>query len=227
MLWKRYIDHFLHLFFPRLCAACEAILLSHEEMLCTSCLFHLPFTDFHLFDDNDTARQLWGKVSFERAFSMFELSKSSRVETLLHKLKYKNQPEIGIYLGRLYASSIAGYVGEVDLIAPIPLHRSKLRKRGYNQAAKFGEGLSQGLGIPLKEDLLIRVLASESQTKRSRIDRYDNVKNAFVLNPYVTIQDLHILLVDDVLTTGATMSEAALTLVEAGAKVSIATIARA
>lgn len=225
---KVFFNDFLHLLFPRLCMACDTNLLSTEEVICTQCLFHLPFTDFHLDPANETARHLWGKINFEHAFSMLHLAKSSRVETLLHRLKYKNKPEIGHFLGKMYAKSIREIVKGIDTIVPIPIHPSKLRKRGYNQAAEFAKGLSEGLEIPLNTTLMIRKVLSVSQTQKSRTERYENVQGVFSLLPMRSnLEDLHILLVDDVLTTGATICEAGNLLIDAGAKVSIATIARA
>ena len=227
MVLRSYFNGFLHLLFPRLCMACDACLYDKEEVLCMHCLFHLPFTDFHLDRDNETARQLWGKLTFETAFSMLHLSKKSRVETLLHKLKYKNQPEIGIYLGALYAKRIQNLVNDIDLIIPIPIHKSKLRKRGYNQAAQFGLGLSRELNIPLEQEALVRDVISVSQIQKSRTERYENVLGAFSLKSKIVVQNKHILLVDDVLTTGATICEAGKILIDNGAKITICTIARA
>ncbi|WP_159637157.1 ComF family protein [Sphingobacterium composti Ten et al. 2007 non Yoo et al. 2007] len=224
---KNCFNDFVHLLFPRLCAACNSTLYANEEVLCTNCMFHLPFTDFHLDANNETARQLWGKIEFESAFSMLHLAKSSWVETLLHKLKYKNQPEIGVYLGKLYAKRIGEFISGIDLIVPIPVHKAKLRKRGYNQAAQFAIGLSDGFNIPCNEQLLLRHILSVSQIEKSRTERYDNVKGEFSLHSKVNVKDKHILLVDDVLTTGATICEAGQLLIENGAKISIATIARA
>lgn len=227
MLLRSYFNDFLHLLFPRLCLACDTSLLAKENVLCTHCLFHLPFTDFHLDPNNETAQQLWGKIKFESAFSMLHLSKSSRVETLLHKLKYKNQPEIGVYLGELYAKYLKEATAEIDLIIPIPIHKAKLRKRGYNQAGQFAIGLSRGLDIAFDEKSLLREVLSISQTQKSRTERYDNVKGVFSVRSKDFIQGKHILLVDDVLTTGATICEAGQLLIDNGAKVSLATIARA
>lgn len=230
MIFQQYFRDFLHLFLPELCLACDVALISGEKNLCTSCLFHLPFTDFHLDKDNETAKQLWGKVDFRHAISMLYLAKSSRVEHLIHQMKYRGKSQIGYFLGELYGQKIKSCVWEwkVDCIVPVPLHISKERQRGYNQSAYFARGLAKSLAISYDENMLKRVVASASQTTFHRSERYDNVESVFQLNiPAELIADKHILLVDDILTTGATIGECAKQLIAAGAQVSIATIARA
>lgn len=224
-----YFNDLLHVFLPQVCLACSESLLHHEEVLCTACYYHLPLTDFHLDDKNETAQQLWGKLDFVQAVSMLYLSKSSRVEKLMHRLKYQNQPEIGVYLGKMYAQKLSaiGFFETIDLIAPIPIHRSKLRKRGYNQASQFAKGLSEATKVPWGEQTLLRTVASVSQTQKSRLERYDNVEGVFSVNELHAVSGKHILLVDDVLTTGATISVAGNALIDAGAQVSVMTIARA
>lgn len=224
---RTYLQSFLHLLFPKLCASCDSTLLVDEELICTNCLYHLPFTDFHLDKSNETAQQLWGKLSFDKAISMLHLSKSSRVELLMHRLKYKNMPEIGHYFGQRYGKTIKPYFENVDYIVPIPIHKSKYLKRGYNQAAEFARGLSDGLDIPLKENLLERSISSISQIQKTRSERYENVKDVFQINEHSLLDGKYIILVDDVLTTGATICEAGNLLIAAGAKVSVITLARA
>lgn len=226
---RTYLNDLLHIFLPQLCQACGESLMYSEEVLCTVCHYHLPLTDFHLDDKNETAQQLWGKLHFIQAVSMLYLSKSSRVEKLLHRLKYQNQPEIGVYLGKMYAQKLSntGFFETIDLIAPIPIHRSKRIKRGYNQASQFAKGLSIYTHVPWDEETLIRTVASVSQTQKSRLERYDNVDGVFAVRDPQAIQGKHILLVDDVLTTGATLSVAGNALIDAGAQVSVMTIARA
>jgi ComF family protein len=226
---RQYFQDFVHLLFPSICVGCETSLFSHEELLCTACLYHLPFTDFHLDADNATVRQLWGKLDFQFAISMLYLSKSSRVEKIVYNLKYGNQPEVGYYLGKMYARKLLeGFdMGQIDLILPVPLHRSKLRKRGYNQSSYFAKGLAEGLEKAWSDTLLLRLTATISQTKKSRSDRYDNVENIFYIKDQKMVKDKHILIVDDVLTTGATISSLGNVLIDAGAQVSVATIARA
>lgn len=229
MIIRQYFQDLVHLLFPSICVGCEVSLFSHEELLCTECLYHLPFTDFHLDMDNATARQLWGKLDVQFAISMLYLSKSSRVEKILYNLKYGSQPEVGYYLGKMYARKLSQVpdMEQVDLILPVPLHRSKLRKRGYNQSSYLAKGLAEGLEKEWSDTLLLRSKATVSQTKKNRSDRYDNVENIFYIRDQGMVKDKHILIVDDVLTTGATISSLGNVLIDAGAKVSVATIARA
>lgn len=224
-----YLKDLMHLFLPQVCHACGQSLMHHEEVLCTGCIYHLPLTDFHLDDKNETAQQLWGKMDFIHAISMLYLSKSSRVEQLLHRLKYQNMPKIGVYLGKMYAKKLSsiGFFDTIDLIVPIPIHRNKLIKRGYNQASQFAQGLSKATQVPWNEKILLRTVDSVSQTKKSRLERYDNVEGVFAIKNPSSVRDKHVLLVDDVLTTGATICVAGNILLEAGAQVSVMTIARA
>ncbi len=226
---RDYLTDFVHLFFPNLCKACNQSLLAQEEVLCTNCIYHLPLTDFHLDNRNETTQQLWGKTAFEFAISMLHLSKSSRVEEMLYKLKYKKQPEIGQFLGKYYGDILKSFIQhhKVDVIIPIPIHPKKMKLRGYNQSACFAEGLSMKLGIPVIDNCLIRIKHTDSQTTKSRAERYDNVLEVFACIAKDQIVDKHVLLVDDILTTGATICVASNILIAAGAKVSIATIARA
>lgn len=227
---KTYFRDLLHVFLPNLCLACDTVLFANESILCTECLYHLPLTDFHEDMDNETARQLWGKLDFEVAMSMLYLSKASRTERLVHRLKYDNKPQIGLFLGRKYGKIIENIAKQqlFDMIVAVPIHKKKHRQRGYNQAFQFAKGLSESLYLPAYEDVILRKVYSISQTKKSRADRYDNVENVFVINECQTIvREKHILLVDDILTTGATICAAGQVLRQAGAKVSVLTIARA
>lgn len=219
-----------HLFFPQLCCGCDQVLYLDEYVLCLKCVYHLPLTDFHYDLENDSAKQLWGKLDAEFVSSMLYLSKASMVEQLLHKLKFLDYPEIGIYLGKKYGKSLQHIYLDMplDYIVPIPIHASTRRVRGYNQAECFANGLSRILEVPVSNHILVKVKAVASQTTKSRLERYDNVDQVFSLIPQDTcLLNKHILLVDDVLTTGATLCAAGNLLKQAGARVSIATIARA
>lgn len=220
----------LHVLLPDLCMGCDSVLYAHEAIVCTECLYHLPLTDFHVDVNNETARQLWGKLDFEVAMSMLYFSKASRVERLIHRLKYGNKPQIGRFLGNMYGKLIFDVVKEqkFDMLVAVPIHKKKRRQRGYNQAFQFAWGLSESLVIPVYEDVIFRRIHRMSQIKKSRSERYENVENVFELNPkYQGLKNKHIALVDDILTTGATLSEAGRILKMAGAKVSVLTIARA
>ncbi|QIH36704.1 phosphoribosyltransferase family protein [Sphingobacterium sp. DR205] len=227
---RNILGDFVSIFFPKECACCGCVLKYQEKYICIACDYHLPYTNFHTYSDNDTARQLWGKAPIEEACSFLLLQKGSRVERLIYQIKYNNQPFLAEYFGYQYGLKLLQselYVG-LSAIVPIPLHTSKLRKRGYNQSAYFGRGLSRAMHIPLWEDVLIRKRATMTQTGKDRLARYENVEDIFVCKELSMPQDAHILLVDDVLTTGATIVSAAITLQESrGCKVSVATLARA
>lgn len=226
-----YLKGFTHILMPKTCCACDCALYAHEEALCIKCLYHLPLTDFHTHKDNESAKQLWGKLDFEFASSMLYLSKSSRVEVLLHRLKFQGYYEIGVFLGKKYATQLQTVYKQdypLDYIIPIPIHPSKRIKRGYNQAESFAKGLGKGLGIPVLNKVLQRVVASASQTTKDRAERYENVENVFQITKHSSaIKNKHVLLVDDVLTTGATICSAGNILRKAEGRVSVATLVRA
>ncbi|MGJ1266219.1 ComF family protein [Sphingobacterium spiritivorum] len=230
MRWAFYWRDFLSLFFPECCFGCGAGLLYQEKFLCTTCLYHLPLTFFHLDSDNEPTRQLRGKCDFQNATAMLFLSKGTLVERILYQLKYNGHPEIGYFLGIKYGEVLrrtSGYA-DVELVVPIPLHRKRQRKRGYNQAEYFANGLAASMSIPLDNVSLVRSVETSSQTMYARLDRYDNVEGIFDIVNKEALKDKHILLVDDVLTTGATLASAARTLsVICGVRISIATLARA
>lgn len=228
MIFSSFIKGFVHVLMPNLCRSCDNALYEHEHIICLECLYHLPVTDFHLDKNNESAKQLWGKVDFQFASSMLYLNKSSRVERLVHRLKFKGFSEIGEYLGAMYASELKNIQPQFDYIIPVPIHSSKLRTRGYNQAECFAIGLSKGLSIPVLNGVLIRTINSQSQTTQARLERYDNVEHVFELTTEkYLLNNKHILIVDDVLTTGATLSVVGNVLIKEGAKVSFVTLARA
>lgn len=224
------LEDFISLFFPRICYACGNSLYKNEEVICTYCRFRLPKTNFHLEADNAVSRLFWGRVKIDAAASFCYYRKEGKVQNLIHHYKYKGKREIGPFLGRLYggylrnASSFQG----IDLIIPVPLHPKKLRKRGYNQSELFGKGLAEAMVIPLEPQHLYRTVASNTQTKKSRYRRWENVENIFAVNKPDDLRGKHILLVDDVVTTGSTLEACAQTLLQIeGVKVSVVTMAYA
>lgn len=223
-----YFYDFFSLFFPRICSSCENTLLKHEEVLCSYCLHQLPKTHFYSEADNPVCKIFWGRVNIHHASSYYFFAKGSRVQHLLHQLKYKNKKEIGIYTGKLFGLDLKNseFYSDVDVIIPVPLHPKKQSKRGYNQSEMFAMGLAESFEKKIDTKTLIRTYASQTQTKKSRFKRWENVKEIFALKNYQHLTEKHILLVDDVVTTGATLEACAAMLLNIpGSKVSIATIA--
>lgn len=223
-----FLDDFLSLIYPRICMACGSSLYKQEEVVCTRCLFHLPKTYYHLQAENPVSQNFWGRVQVEAAASFYYFNKGSHLQQLIHQLKYKGEQEIGRFLGRLYGRDLrhaAGYK-TIDVIVPVPLHPIKQKQRGYNQSTLFARGLSESMHRPVNDSNLIRSIASETQTKKSRFNRWENVKAIFTVLTPETFAGKHILLVDDVVTTGATIEACAQTLQQIPeVKISVATIA--
>lgn len=227
-LLRSYFDDFVGLFFPELCAACAKNLFKNEDVICTSCIYHLPYTQHHLDPDNLVARQLWGRFEFDSAGSFVYFRKGNKVQHLMHQLKYAGRAEAGHRMGRLYGAELkrSGVWSVPDAIIPVPLHPAKQRKRGYNQSAGIAEGMAEALGIPVIHDHLYRAENTKTQTRKTRYDRYENLRDAFRVRNAEDLQDKHLLLVDDVITTGATLEACALVLLEIeNVRISIATLA--
>lgn len=225
-----YLADFVSLLFPELCQACGESLVAGEELLCLDCRYHLPFTDFHLKPENIVARQFWGKIGLEAAYSLCYFTKGGKMQHLMHQFKYKGVQKIGNLLGNITGEQLikASAFSSIDLIIPVPLHKSRFRKRGYNQSACFAEGLSEKLNIPVDIDNLVRIRATETQTHRSRFSRFENMQQVFALTNPQALINKHVLLVDDVVTTGSTLEACGTELLKvAGLKLSIATIAYA
>ncbi|MFI5160074.1 MAG: ComF family protein [Sphingobacteriales bacterium] len=225
-----YIADFISLLFPQLCQACSANLVAGEELICTDCRYNLPFTNFHLKPDNLVAQQFWGKILIEAGYAMCYFTKGGKMQHLMHQFKYKGVKKIGNLLGNIAGSQLAQnpVYKTVDAIIPVPLHKSRLRKRGYNQAASFAEGVADKLNVPVIENNLVRERATETQTHRSRFSRFENMQEVFTVKNPEALKNQHVLLVDDVTTTGSTLEACGSQLLKIeGLKLSIATIAYA
>lgn len=223
-----WIDDLIGLLYPHLCPACEENALPRESLICLQCHCELPYTDQHLEMDNAFTERFWGRVPLETGAAMLHFVKSGRVQALMHQLKYGGNQEVGIRLGIMFGEKLrtAPLFESVDLIIPIPLHPRRQRQRGYNQSTCIAAGLAQGMGVAYAEQYLRRVAYTSTQTKKSRMGRFDNVSTAFQVRKAAQLEGKHILLVDDVLTTGATLEAAALQLLEVpGLKLSMATLA--
>jgi ComF family protein len=227
LLTKEVFSDFLALFFPHYCRGCNDALVKGEDLVCTRCLLELPKSYYHLERENPFYRKFQGRIPVSYVMTLFKFVKGSRVQHLLHSLKYKNQPEIGTALGRMYGQELlTNFHQQFDLIIPVPLHPSKKRRRGYNQSEEFGKGLSEALGIPCSDEYLRRLVQTETQTRKSRLNRWQNVGQVFEVSKPEKIESNRILLVDDVVTTGATLEACGQILLSAGCKdLSIACIA--
>jgi len=227
-LQEGYMADFISLFFPELCQACGESLITGEELICTDCRYNLPFTDFHLKPDNMVAQQFWGKINLEAAYAMCYFTKGGKMQHLMHQFKYKGMQKIGNMLGNIAGEQLIKnqIFNSADVIIPVPLHNSRLRKRGYNQSACFAEGLSEKLNAMVELNNLVRVRATETQTHRSRFARFENMQEVFTLKNPEVLKNKHVLLVDDVVTTGSTLEACGAILLEVeGLRLSIATIA--
>lgn len=204
------INNVLSLFYPNTCAGCGRVLQHNETVLCLHCLIHLPETNFHHDHHNPLTSLFAGRIHVKETASLLFFRKGSLTQNILHNLKYRGNKEIGSYLGEYYGHKLAEseLYNDIDLIIPIPLHPKKLKKRGYNQSEWIAQGLSKSMNIPYDTSLLVRSSFTETQTRKSRYNRWENVKEVFTVTDYNKIKGLHILLCDDVLTTGATMEAA-------------------
>jgi ComF family protein len=195
-------------------------------MICSRCMLQMPQTDYHSNRDNALRLRMFGRIPIEYALALFKFSKDGPIQKILHSLKYKNAPEVGVMLGKMYAERIMSIGFPFEYIVPVPLHAERLRHRGYNQSAMFALGLSEALRIPYSDELVIRRKATATQTKKSKLDRWKNVTDIFELKAADEILGLNVLLVDDVITTGSTIEACASALLEAGCRsISVACIA--
>ena len=221
-------DDFISLLFPRLCYGCGNHLVRNESLICTECNVMIPRTNYHLEPDNPVAQLFWGRCRIEKAAAFSYYSRDSRIRKLIHQLKYKGAREIGAELGRIYAVSLMSskFLDDIDMIIPVPLHPSKVRQRGFNQSDEISQGISSVSGLPVDTATLVRKTVTQTQTRKSRYDRWTNVSDIFFVTDEGKLKGRHVLLVDDVITTGSTIEACADEILKTeGTKVSVAAIA--
>jgi ComF family protein len=229
-LLRGYLADFVALIFPQLCPACRASLIANEHILCTDCLYNLPYTNFHTKSDNIVAKQFWGKLNIEGAYSLYYFSKGGKVQNMMHQFKYNGMEQIGNVLGGIAGKQLAQSTvfNTADIIIPVPLHKKRLKERGYNQSACFAEGLAHQLSAVVEVNSLIRTVATKTQTHKSRFARFENMKEVFAVKDPERLINKHVLLVDDIVTTSSTLEACGIELLKVpGLKLSIATIAYA
>ena len=221
-------DDFISLLFPRLCYGCGTHLMRNENIICTACYVIIPRTGYHTVADNPVAQLFWGRCFLEKAAAFSFYNKGSRIRNLIHNLKYKGIREIGYELGKIYGLSLksSGFTDDIDIIIPVPLHPEKKHARGFNQSEIISSGISEVTGVPVNTGSLYRLSVSATQTKRSRYDRWVNVEGIFSVVDQEQIREKHVLLVDDVITTGSTIESCASELLKTeGVKVSAVALA--
>ena len=200
-----------NLFFPELCLSCKDTLTNNEKIVCSFCNYELPTTDFTNNSNNLVEKTFLGRIQFFEATSLLFYSKKGIVQKLIHNLKYHNQQEVGSFFGNWLGSIIhkSNRFKELDYIVPVPLHKNKLKSRGYNQVTKFGEQLSKQINVPYIKGILVRTNVSKTQSKKIRLDRWKNVNEMFLVTDLSKFKNKHILLIDDIITTGATIEACA------------------
>lgn len=201
------LNDFLNLFFPRLCIVCDQRLIHAEEYICLSCLHKLPKTNYCNINNNKLEEQMFGRFPFERIASFSYFTKGGILQPLIHELKYGNKPLLGHFLGKISGEQLlcSSFLNSVDYLIPVPLHPKREKYRGYNQSLKIAEGISTCCNIPIRSDNLIRIIDNPSQTLQSQQGRWLNTECIFHLVSPLEIEGKHILLIDDILTTGSTI----------------------
>lgn len=218
----------LSLLFPEVCRGCKSALSEGEKILCLDCRVNLPRTGFHHHSDNPVRQLFYGRIPLRAATSLFYFKKQTKVQNLIHCLKYKGQEELSLQLGEMMGSELcsASLFNGTDLVVPVPLHEKRLKERGYNQSEGFANGIAQSLSTGFSNATLIRKKETKTQTRKGRDDRWNNVMDVFSVAEPECVYNKNVLLVDDVVTTGATLEACSNSLLEEGAlSVSIATIA--
>ena len=223
------LEGFAGLFWPNVCACCSTGLMRGEQYICSHCLFELPATNFHMEQDNPVAQIFLGRVMVEQATAGYFFRKGNRIQKLIHQIKYRGQKEIGAMLGKETGKSLRDTsFSKTDLIVPVPLHPQKLLKRGYNQSEWIARGIADTLDKPMDVQTLVRHVSTTSQTRKKRFERWENVDSGFGLTNPDVFSGQHILLIDDVITTGATLEACIHAVLSAPeTKVSVATLAYA
>ena len=222
------LQNIADLFYPQLCAGCSASLDSSDSVLCFRCIQELPLTNFHLVSPNPVEKMFWGRMDVAAATSLFYFTQDTIVQRMMHQLKYRGNKEVGISMGRKLGESMLDNprFKDVDFLLPLPLHPKKLKLRGYNQAEVIADGVAEVTGWKVLPDLIRRKRFTDTQTHKSRQDRWENMKDRFFNTDPELIAGKHVMLIDDVITTGATLEACGMEILNGGkTRLSLATMA--
>ena len=216
------VGDFADLLFPIPCLGCSKTLGANEKVLCTQCRISLPETNHHQEPyDSNLLNKFAGKIPIKFLASYVYFTKGGIIQKLIHSIKYKGQKEAAKEVANWYGHQLkieSELADRIDLIVGVPLHKSRFQQRGYNQADWIAEGLSEALNVPMRIDILVRDKFNESQTRKNRLERWDNVRTVFAVQNQDEVKGKNIVIVDDVLTTGATIEACAIELLRAGCK---------
>ena len=224
---KDIFNSFIDTLFPRICPVCNNVLLSHEKHICTKCRIDIPITRYHMQEFNAMEQLFAGKTPIEKAVGYFFYEKGNPYSNILHNIKYRNNPQLGQYVAKLFAQELLSrdIFRDIDCIIPVPLHHRKKIQRGYNQSEYIAKGFSEVFNIPVHNNIIIAHKSHESQTNKGIYERWLNTQNIFSAQDTQVLENKHILIVDDVVTTGATLLSAALTIASVpNIKISLATL---
>jgi len=228
MLFKHAIESVTHLFFPHICAGCGSDMISQQQLLCITCTENLPLTNYDSYADNPVEKTFWGRIPLLYASSYLYFSKDSIVQQLMHQFKYKGNLDIGIYFGKKMGAAFqsGNRVPAPDYLVPLPLHPSREKQRGYNQAGILCDGMAEAMKIPVLRQAVTRKTRTETQTHKNRSSRWQNMDGRFWIENPGILENKHVMLVDDVITTGATLEACGQELLKAkGLLLSIVTLA--
>jgi len=224
------LNFLINLFFPKVCAGCKSLIGTNEYVVCTACRHEIPLTNHHLNPENEAFKKFYGRIPVEYVSAFLYFHKKGMVQEMIHSLKYKGHEEIGTFLGEWYASDLGNcaIMKDIDAIIPVPLHKKRLKKRGYNQVKNFGLALSKSFEIPLNDSILKRKVYSKTQSKKNLLGRMDGIETVFDVAFKEEDSNKHYLLIDDVITTGATLEACSKALLKIpGTKISIICMAMA
>jgi ComF family protein len=214
---KEIRDALLHLFFPHTCTSCGNDIMRNESVLCMRCMDAMPETNFEQHPHNPVEKIFWGRLPLVSATAQFYFTKESLMQHLMHQFKYRGNKDLGLQFGRIMGVQVkkSGRF-ETDALVPLPLFPAKEKRRGYNQATVLCEGMAEIMNLPVLDKVIARPQHTETQTKKGRIERWKNMEGKFVLTDPDAIRNKHLLLVDDVVTTGATLEACGIELLKAG-----------